>query len=117
MSTPAPDQIPPTLDARQVETRLSEIPDWVTDMDVSVLTRTVQCDTFNDAMNLANAVARIAEEENHHPDILISYDTITFSLTTHDAGGLTDRDFLVAAKIDRLVQQDDTPADRRFIAG
>jgi 4a-hydroxytetrahydrobiopterin dehydratase len=50
--------------------------------------------------DFAEAVALRAESMNHHPDILISYSRVTLTLSTHDAGGLTDRDFRLAEKID-----------------
>jgi 4a-hydroxytetrahydrobiopterin dehydratase len=50
-------------------------------------------------MAFANRVAALAEEANHHPDILIEYDTVTLTLSSHDVGGLTERDFRLAARI------------------
>jgi 4a-hydroxytetrahydrobiopterin dehydratase len=60
---------------------------------------------FNDflqAMRFVNRVARLAEGANHHPDISIHYDRVRLSLTTHDEGGLTVKDFRLARRIDRL---------------
>jgi len=58
---------------------------------------------FNEAMGFVNGVARLAEAADHHPDIGISYNKVKIELTTHDAGGLTEKDFLLAKGIDRLV--------------
>lgn len=61
--------------------------------------------TFRDfvaAMEFVNAVAKIAEEQGHHPDFEISYNKVTISLTTHNIKGLSLNDFIVAAKIDTL---------------
>jgi 4a-hydroxytetrahydrobiopterin dehydratase len=55
---------------------------------------------FREAMAFVNRVADLAEELNHHPDILVSYDKVTLTLSSHDAGGLTERDFRLAARID-----------------
>lgn len=55
---------------------------------------------FKEAMRFANRVATVAEELNHHPDILIEYDTVTLTLSSHDAGGITERDLRLAARID-----------------
>jgi 4a-hydroxytetrahydrobiopterin dehydratase len=55
---------------------------------------------FKEAMRFANRVATIAEELNHHPDILIEYDTVTLTLSSHDAGGITERDLRLATRID-----------------
>jgi 4a-hydroxytetrahydrobiopterin dehydratase len=57
---------------------------------------------FLEAMQFVNQVARSAEGMNHHPDISIHYNKVRLSLTTHDEGGLTERDFRLARKIDRL---------------
>jgi len=54
---------------------------------------------FKSAMVFVNRVAALAEELNHHPDILIEYDTVTLTLTSHDIGGLSERDFHLAARI------------------
>jgi len=57
---------------------------------------------FKAAMNLVNRVADLAEEANHHPDFLINYDRVTLTLITHDAGGITEKDFELAARIDAI---------------
>ncbi len=57
---------------------------------------------FKESMNFVNKVADIAEEEGHHPDLSISYDKVNVSLTTHAAKGLTENDFVMAAKINSI---------------
>lgn len=57
---------------------------------------------FGAAMAFVNAVADLAEERNHHPDIAISWNRVTLRLTTHDRGGLTDLDFDLARAVDAL---------------
>jgi 4a-hydroxytetrahydrobiopterin dehydratase len=58
---------------------------------------------FGEAMAFVNRVAEAAEEANHHPDILVhGWNKVRLSLTNHSAGGLTDADFEMAARIDRL---------------
>jgi 4a-hydroxytetrahydrobiopterin dehydratase len=57
-------------------------------------------ENFRDSIVFVNRVASIADHFNHHPDIDVRYATVTVSLTTHDAGGLTDRDLDVAEQID-----------------
>lgn len=58
--------------------------------------------SFQDAMIFVNAVAALADQHNHHPDITINYCKVSLSLTTHDAGALTDKDFTLAAYINDL---------------
>jgi 4a-hydroxytetrahydrobiopterin dehydratase len=55
---------------------------------------------FKEAMAFVNRVAALAEEVDHHPDFLVEYDRVTLTLTSHDSGGLTERDFRLARKID-----------------
>lgn len=55
---------------------------------------------FRGSMAFVNRVAELAEKMNHHPDILVSYSRVTLTLTSHDAGGLTERDFRLAGQID-----------------
>jgi 4a-hydroxytetrahydrobiopterin dehydratase len=57
---------------------------------------------FRDAMNFANRIAEIAERENHHPDLHVSYGKVAVELTTHALSGLSENDFILAAKIDAL---------------
>jgi 4a-hydroxytetrahydrobiopterin dehydratase len=55
---------------------------------------------FKDAIAFVNRVAALAEQADHHPDFLVEYDRVTLTLTSHDSGGLTERDFRLARKID-----------------
>lgn len=58
--------------------------------------------TFREAISFVNRVANLAEEEQHHPDIIIRYRKVTFELTTHAIKGLSENDFIMASKIDWL---------------
>ena len=58
--------------------------------------------SFKRAMAFVNAVAELAEQHNHHPDITINYRSVTLLLTTHDTGGLTDKDFTLATAINEI---------------
>lgn len=75
--------------------------DWID--SGGALERSVELPSFRQAMALVNQVADLAEAENHHPDIAISYRTVTFRWTTHSAGGITERDRELAAKTDELI--------------
>jgi len=59
---------------------------------------------FADAMNFVNRVAGIAEAQGHHPDVCIRYNRVDLELWTHAIGGLSENDFIVAAKIDEVVE-------------
>jgi 4a-hydroxytetrahydrobiopterin dehydratase len=59
-------------------------------------------DNFAQSMALANRIADIAEQQNHHPDLLVRWGELGIEIFTHAVGGLTESDFILAAKIDRL---------------
>ena len=65
-------------------------------------TRTVTREDFRDAMLFTGAVAYLAEDAGHHPDILIQWNEVTLKLSTHSAGGLTAADFTLAGRISKL---------------
>ncbi len=70
----------------------------------AVLRRTFEFADFLQAMKFVNAVARAAEKAQHHPDIDIRWNQVRLALTTHDAGGLTAKDFDLASRADRLAE-------------
>jgi 4a-hydroxytetrahydrobiopterin dehydratase len=67
------------------------------------LERTVELPSFSEAIAFVNRLAEVADRENHHPDIAISYRRVTVRWTTHSAGGITDRDRALAEETDRLL--------------
>jgi 4a-hydroxytetrahydrobiopterin dehydratase len=86
-----------------IDLRLHDLPEWSRDGDV--LVRTIKRQNWLEAIRLVDAVAQEAERRNHHPDLCVTgYRSVTFRLTTHSAGGLTQRDFELAAAIDRIAQ-------------
>ena len=66
------------------------------------LTRTFTFKGFTPGVRLVNAIADLAESEGHHPDLHLSYGSLRIDLWTHAAGGLTENDFVLAAKMDRI---------------
>ncbi|OZC91050.1 4a-hydroxytetrahydrobiopterin dehydratase [Rhodococcus sp. 06-412-2C] len=79
----------------------AQLTDW-TVVEKS-LTRTVELASFPAAIEAVNRVADAAEEADHHPDIDIRWRTLTFTLSTHSAGGLTQKDVDLARRIDELI--------------
>ena len=71
----------------------------------AAITRRYEFKDFVAAMKFVNAVAHLAEQAGHHPDIDIRWNKVTLTLATHDAGGLTRKDFQLAQRIDHLVPQ------------
>jgi 4a-hydroxytetrahydrobiopterin dehydratase len=90
----------PKLNSAQIKTALKKIPDWK--KKGSTIARTFQFKDFVVAMKFVNRVAVLAEKAWHHPDIDIRWNKVTLVLTTHSEGGLTEKDFALAAKFDRL---------------
>lgn len=81
-----------------------EISDWEVSEDNKKISRNFEFRDFTKAMSFINKVADLAEDEGHHPDMLIySWNKVKIELWTHAIGGLSDNDFIMAAKIDTLL--------------
>jgi 4a-hydroxytetrahydrobiopterin dehydratase len=91
----------PALSAAQTAPLLSTVPSW--QLENGELVRIFKFGDFRGSMSFVNQLAELAEEAGHHPDIDIRYNKVRLGLVTHDAGGLTLKDFDLAAKIDELV--------------
>ena len=83
------------------------IPDWeVIEVDgVQRLTRVFSFRNFAEALDFTNKVGKIAEEEGHHPDIFLAWGKVKLTIFTHTIDGLSEADFILAARIDRLASQ------------
>ena len=91
----------PLLPDEEVDRALAgDLSAWTRDGDA--ITRTVTAPSFMDGIALVNRVAEAAEAMNHHPDIDIRWTRLTFTLSTHSAGGLTENDLELAGRIDAL---------------
>ena len=91
---------PLKIDESKIISSLTLIPNWK--LQDGTIVRTFQFKDFPAAIKFVEVVAGIAEEAWHHPDIDIRWNKVTLTLTTHDAGGLTEKDFALAQKFDRL---------------
>ncbi|MFD0776705.1 4a-hydroxytetrahydrobiopterin dehydratase [Streptomonospora algeriensis] len=94
----------------QIADGLQRLDGWERESESNAIRRTVRMPDFLSGIHLVTSVAHAAEQAGHHPDIDIRYNRITFHQTTHAAGGLTEADMELAARIDDLVS--DTPAKR-----
>ena len=88
------------LNATEIKTALVTVPDWK--KKGTAIARTFQFKDFPAAIRFVNALARLAEKANHHPDIDIRWNKVTLTLSTHDAGGLTTKDFALAKQFNAL---------------
>jgi len=85
----------------EIRGRLQVLPKWV--YENNLLQRSVATSDFASALALVNKIGEEAERQNHHPDITLSYGKVGITLTTHDAGGVTEKDFVLAKTIEGLV--------------
>lgn len=91
----------PPLEQEKVQEYLKEVEGWET-AENKLIKKTFTFKTFRESIDFVNRVANLAEEENHHPDIIIRYNKVIFELTTHAIKGLSENDFIMASKIDLL---------------
>ena len=92
----------PPLSRSSAEALLSQITGWNLSAEAKKISKTFKFKNFREAISFANAVAEIAETEGHHPDLSISWGKVAVELTTHAVKGLSENDFILAAKIDSL---------------
>ena len=98
--TPCREGTPP-VKGEKLKELLSQLKGW-TVVDEHHLTRTYKFKDFSDALDFVNEVGAIAEEEDHHPDLHLSWGKVAIELWTHKIGGLSESDFILAAKIDQI---------------
>jgi 4a-hydroxytetrahydrobiopterin dehydratase len=95
----------PALDPGEVTPLLAAVPQWRLTADGKRIARSWRVKDFTDGLDFFRRVGELAETEGHHPDLhLTGYRDVTIELWTHAAGGLTENDFILAAKIDGLPQ-------------
>ena len=91
----------PPLKGKELEVLLRNVPQW-TAPNEHHLHREFRFPDFQQALDFVNRVGAVAEEQGHHPDMLLSWGKVAVTLWTHKIDGLTESDFIMAAKIDRL---------------
>ena len=87
-----------SLNSTELRAALAGLPKWVA--DAQAISRTYTCSSFKESMAFAGRVAAYAESVDHHPDLLISYTKVTVTWSTHDAGGVTEKDVAAAKATD-----------------
>jgi 4a-hydroxytetrahydrobiopterin dehydratase len=90
--------MPPRLSDLEIQRALGGLTGWTRRGET--LTKTFSFERFSDGIAFVDRVARIADEMNHHPDIDVRYTKITMTLSTHDAGGITQSDLTLAERIE-----------------
>jgi 4a-hydroxytetrahydrobiopterin dehydratase len=91
------------LTSEELEQGLKELDGW--SVEGNNITKTLKFSTFPGGIAFVNQVADLAEDMGHHPDINIRYSTVTLYLSTHDEGGITAKDIVLARRIDTLSRQ------------
>ena len=90
------------LDADRVGELLHDVPGWQVSEDRSTLSKGFRFADFAGSMGFVIQMAAIAEEEGHHPDFCVRYDRLEIQLSTHAIHGLSENDFIMAAKLEKL---------------
>lgn len=93
----------PPLAGEELEKMKAQVPNWRV-IDGHHLTRSFAFSDFKTALEFVNRVGAVAEEEGHHPDLALAWGKVDVKTWTHKIDGLTESDFILAAKIDRLHQ-------------
>jgi len=88
------------LSNEELNQKLKELNGWEIENDS--IKKTFEFDNFLESIEFVNKIAPIAEEMNHHPDIEINYSKVIIVLTTHDEKGVTEKDIILAKKIDNI---------------
>jgi 4a-hydroxytetrahydrobiopterin dehydratase len=89
-----------TLHSKQIKLHLQAIPNW--SKRAQAIHRTFKFEGFLNGIDFVNRIAKKAQAMNHHPDIDVRFDQVTLTLTTHDEGGITEKDFLLAKQCDEV---------------
>ncbi len=105
----------PPLSEEEARKLLANASGWRLEEGGTRLTRRFELEDFKKAIEFVNRVAEIAEEEGHHPDIAIHWNKVDLVLWTHKIGGLHENDFILAAKVNRLLEE--PPVSRGGTAG
>lgn len=88
------------LSNEEIQQKLQSISGW--DLDGEAIKKEWKFSDFKEAMQFINKVADLANEHDHHPELFNVYNQVSLRFSTHDAGGLTQRDFRIAAEIDKI---------------
>ena len=90
------------LSAEEIVEKFGELKTWVLIEEKAVITKRFTFKNFAESLNFVNKAGEIAERLDHHPDILFGWGYAEFFITTHDAGGLTQKDFQLARAINEI---------------
>lgn len=92
----------PPLSQDQINTLMKQLEGW--EQHGQIISKTVEFNNFHQAMSFVNAVAWVSNQEDHHPELTVSYNKCKVEYTTHSVNGLSENDFICAAKVDALLK-------------
>jgi 4a-hydroxytetrahydrobiopterin dehydratase len=90
----------PALHSKEIKLHLQAVPHW--SKRAQTILRTFKFEEFLKGIDFVNRIAAKAQKMNHHPDIDVRYDKVTLTLSTHDEGGITEKDFSLAKQCDEV---------------
>ena len=90
----------PKLTLDEAKKLLPQVPSW--ELEENLLRKNFKFKNFREAMKFVNRMAEIADGENHHPDFTVHFNRVEVEIWTHAVGGLSENDFILAAKLDQL---------------
>ncbi len=93
----------PPLEPQAIANLLTDVDGWLLEDEQTAIFKNYSFKNFYHTMSFVNAVAFLANQENHHPDMSIGFNYCHLKLTTHAVNGLTENDFILAAKINKLL--------------
>ncbi len=96
----------PPLKRDEINKFLSQIKEWEVNSEGTIISKRFSFKNFYKTMAFVNAIAWIANQENHHPDMEVGYNYCVVKYSTHAIGGLSENDFICAAKVDTLLSEE-----------
>jgi 4a-hydroxytetrahydrobiopterin dehydratase len=92
----------PPIDAAELKSHLADLPGWEATAGGKAIAKSYKFKNFYETMSFVNAVAHIANTQDHHPDVTLSYNTCRVQYSTHTVGGISENDLICAARIERM---------------
>ncbi|MBI2451905.1 4a-hydroxytetrahydrobiopterin dehydratase [Candidatus Pacearchaeota archaeon] len=86
----------------EIQREMQDLSNWSIEENGNAIVKDLSFSNFKESIDFVNKVAEVAEKHSHHPDIIVNYNTVRLSLTTHSLNSLTKKDFEVAREIDKL---------------
>ena len=96
----------PTFNKEQCQKMCQELDGWSYNIEKNCISKTFQFKGFYQTMSLVNAIAWIAQQQGHHPDMQVSYGQVIVEFTTHEAGGVSENDFISAKEVEALFKEE-----------